>query len=121
ERVGGIGDVFDVRAMIVENDREVLRARIEPRLRAMIDAGALGEAAALMARGLPADRPILRALGVAELAAVLAGGVTLDAAVATAGIKTRQYQKRQMTWARSQAAVWQRVRDAADAAAILRS
>ncbi|MBC7506276.1 MAG: tRNA (adenosine(37)-N6)-dimethylallyltransferase MiaA, partial [Sandarakinorhabdus sp.] len=47
ERVGGIGDVFDVRAMIVENDREVLRARIEPRLRAMIDAGALGEAAAL--------------------------------------------------------------------------
>lgn len=120
KRVGGLAADFDVRAMVVAVDREALRARVAPRLWAMLDAGALDEVAALLARGLPADRPVLRALGVAEFAAVLAGTVRSDAAVAAAATATRQYQKRQMTWARSQAPGWARVADTAAAAVILR-
>ena len=105
--------------MIVDADRELLRARVAPRLWAMIDAGALDEVAALLARALPADRPVLRALGVADFAAVLAETLDRDAAVAAAATATRQYQKRQLTWARSQAPGWARVADAAAAAAIL--
>ena len=119
DRVGGIAADFDVRGMIVDADRELLRARVAPRLWAMIDAGALDEVAALLARALPADRPVLRALGVAEFAAVLAETMDRDAAVAAATTATRQYQKRQLTWARSQAPGWARVADAAGAAAIL--
>ena len=119
DRVGGIAADFDVRGMIVDADRELLRARVAPRLWAMIDAGALDEVAALLARALPADRPVLRALGVAEFAAVLAETMDRDAAVAAATTATRQYQKRQLTWARSQAPGWARVADAAAAAAIL--
>ena len=119
DRVGGIAVDFDVRGMIVDADRAVLRARVAPRLWAMIDAGALDEVAALLARALPADRPVLRALGVAEFAAVLAETMDRDAAVAAAATATRQYQKRQLTWARSQAPGWARVADAAAAAAIL--
>ncbi len=119
EPVGGIGGNHDVRAMVVDTPRDTLRARVEPRLWAMVAAGAMAEAAALMARRLPSDRPVLRALGVAEFAAVDAGAMAVEVAIATAATATRQYQKRQLTWARSQAAGWPRVADAA--AAIARS
>ena len=38
----------------------------------------------------------------------LAGAISLDAAMAAALIATRQYQKRQQTWARNQFADWAR-------------
>jgi tRNA dimethylallyltransferase len=117
-RTGGIAADFDVRAMVVDVERETLRARVEPRLIAMVEAGALDEVAALMARRLPADRPVLRALGVAEFAAVLAGAMTAGEAVAAAAVATRQYQKRQLTWARSQAPGWTRVSVASEAIAV---
>jgi tRNA dimethylallyltransferase len=116
-RVGGIAGDHDVRAMVVDIDREALRARVAPRLWAMLAAGALAEVAALVARHLPADRPVLRALGVAEFAAVLDGRLSPDAAVTAAATATRQYQKRQMTWARSQVPGWGRVADVAAATA----
>lgn len=115
ERTGGIGGDHDVRAMVVDVDREVLRARVEPRLWTMTAQGGLDEVAALVARGLDNDRPVLRALGVAEFAAVNAGAMSKAEAVAAAGITTRQYQKRQLTWARSQAPRWVRIEDMAGA------
>ncbi len=107
-RQGGIRDRFDVRPLFVECPRPVLHARAEARLHAMVAAGALDEVRALVARKLAPDRPLLRALGVAEFAALLAGGMTLEAAAAAAAAATRQYQKRQMTWGRSQAGDWPR-------------
>ena len=108
QRSGGISAAHDVRAMVVDVEREALRARVEPRLWAMLAAG-LGEVGALTARRLAADRPVLRALGVTEFAAVNSGAMTPAAAVAAAGTATRQYQKRQLTWLRSQAPAWTRV------------
>lgn len=119
ERAGGIAGEFDVRAMVVDVDRTALRGRIEPRLAAMLAEGGLDEVAALMARGLADDRSVLRALGVAEFARVNARTMTRAEAVAAAGIATRQYQKRQLTWARSQAPGWARVADVASARARL--
>ncbi len=107
-RHGGIRDRFDVRPLFVECPRRVLHARAEARLHAMVAAGALDEVRALVARKLAPDRPLLRALGVAEFAAVLAEGMTLEAAIAAAAAATRQYQKRQTTWGRSQAGDWPR-------------
>ena len=107
-RVGGIGEA-NVCAVVVDVPRAVLNARAETRLRQMVEAGALAEVAALLARGLPANRPVLRALGVPELAAVLDGSSTLEAAVTTAATATRQYQKRQLTWARNQVPDWPRI------------
>ncbi len=114
-RVGGIGGEMDVRVVMVDCPRPLLHARAETRLRAMVDAGAMDEVAALLARGLADDRPVLRALGVAQFGAVVAGQMTVEAAIADAATATRQYQKRQLTWARNQVADWPRV--AADGAA----
>ena len=116
-RVGGIGAAMDVRAFVVEGDRAALNARAAARLWAMVAAGAQDEVAALLARGLAADRPVLRALGVAEFGRVLAGEQPLAGAVADAATATRQYQKRQLTWARNQVPGWTRVATDAEGAA----
>ena len=117
-RTGGIAEDSDVRAVVADVPRAVLNARADTRLWQMVEAGALAEVAALLARRLPDDRPVLRALGVPEFAGVLAGATTLPDAVAAAATATRQYQKRQLTWGRNQMADWPRV-DPDDPAAIV--
>ncbi len=108
-REGGLRGRHALDLRMVDCPRALLQARAATRLDAMVAAGAIDEVAALVARRLPADRPILRALGVAPLAAVLDGTMTIDAALAAATTATRQYQKRQLTWGRSQAGDWPRV------------
>jgi len=108
-RAGGLAGEVALRRLVVDVPRPILHARAEARLETMIAAGALAEVEALLARRLSDDRPVLRAVGVRELGAVLAGSATLAAALAAAAAATRQYQKRQSTWARSQASDWDRV------------
>jgi len=108
-RVGGIAEAQALRCFVVDVPRPVLHKRATERLWQMAEAGAVAEAAALLARRLPDDRPVLRALGVAAFGAVATGTLGLEAAVAAAATATRQYQKRQTTWARGQAAAWERI------------
>ena len=82
--------------------REVLYAACDRRFASMIAAGALDEAAALAARGLPADLPAMKAVGVPELLRHLRGEIPLEDAIALAQRATRRYAKRQMTWFRHQ-------------------
>jgi tRNA dimethylallyltransferase len=117
-RTGGIAGTFEVRPAVVEVARGVLAERAAARLRAMVVAGALDEVAALAARQLSDDRPVMRALGVREFAAVAAGTLALETAITAATTATRQYQKRQATWARNQVPDWPRVDPAAPAAAM---
>ena len=79
----------------------VVAQRIEARLRAMAQQGALDEVKRLLGRNdVPADSPLLRATGVPELRAVLEGQASLDEALAEAAARTRQYAKRQRTYFR---------------------
>jgi tRNA dimethylallyltransferase len=108
QRDGGLG-VAAVQGIIVDRPRAELNARAATRLDAMLAAGALDEVAALLALGLPDDVPVMKALAVPQLAAHLAGAIGLDVAMAQALHVTRQYQKRQQTWARNQFPDWQRI------------
>jgi tRNA dimethylallyltransferase len=76
---------------------------------AMIAAGALDEARALLARNLSPALPAMKAVGLRELAAHAAGEVTLEAAIAAAQQATRRYAKRQLTWFRNQTPDWPRI------------
>lgn len=89
-------------------ERDQLYSRIDARFDTMVDAGALDEARALIARDLPDDLPAMRAIGVPELAAVLAGEQTLQDAIEKAKTNSRRYAKRQMTWIRGQMTGWTR-------------
>ena len=83
-------------------ERSALNARIEARFDAMLRAGALDEVAALARRGLDPALPVMRAHGVPHLIAHLAGRLSLAEASALGVRDTRQYSKRQFTWARHQ-------------------
>ena len=77
-------------------EREVLAARIEQRVHAMVDAGLVDEVRALRAAGM--SRTASQALGYKELLAHLEGHESLDAAVAQIVVRTRQFAVRQLRW-----------------------
>ena len=106
---GGIAADVDLRAHVVEIDREQLYARCDRRFDAMLAAGALDEVAALARRGLSPQLPVMKALGVPPLLRHLAGDLPLAEAAETARRETRRYAKRQLTWFRHQAADWRRI------------
>jgi tRNA dimethylallyltransferase len=94
--------------IVVEPERAELHRRIAIRFRAMVEVGAVEEAAAFAALGLSSDLPATRAIGVAALADAAAGRIGLDAAIERAIAETRQYAKRQSTWMRGRMADWRR-------------
>lgn len=95
----------EAEALVVSPGRDALAARIDARFDAMMRAGALDEARALLPRWDPA-RPAARAIGAPELVAHLRGETTLEQAVDAAKAATRQYAKRQRTWLRSKMGAW---------------
>ncbi|MCH8859039.1 MAG: tRNA (adenosine(37)-N6)-dimethylallyltransferase MiaA, partial [Proteobacteria bacterium] len=100
QRVAGTPVVNAAKTLrfVVNPPREVLYARIDARLDAMMEAGALSEVRSLV--GLDPALSAARALGVRQLLSHLAGKTGLEEAVAAAKTETRRYAKRQMAWFR---------------------
>jgi len=97
------------RAVALEPPRDALYARCDGRLAAMLEAGVLGEVAALAARDLDPSLPLMKAVGLREFSAHLRGETSLAEALAAAQQQTRNYAKRQTTWMRGQMAGWPRL------------
>ena len=115
QRDGGIAGEIGLEPLILLPPRKWLYQRCDERLRQMIDAGAVAEVEALLARGLDPDLPVMRAIGVREIGGYLLGERTLDEAVAAAQQATRRYAKRQYTWfAHQPPADWPRFREPLD-------
>ncbi len=91
------------RAVLLDPPREVLRQAIDGRFAAMLAAGALAEARALLDLGLDPALPAMRAHGVPELAAHLRGEISIEEAARRTRLVTGQYAKRQATWFRHHA------------------
>ena len=87
------------RMILLDPPRDVLRQAIATRFDAMLDAGALDEAAAV--RHLDRALPAMRAHGVVELLEYLDGRATLTEAGARTTLVTGQYTKQQATWFRN--------------------
>jgi tRNA dimethylallyltransferase len=93
-------------ALYVSIDRDELYRRIDARFAAMIDEGALDEVLQLEGLRLDPAAPIMTALGVRPLLRHLAGESTLQEAIEAGQTETRQYAKRQLTWARGNMIAW---------------
>jgi tRNA dimethylallyltransferase len=93
-----------VAKFVLDLPRPELRARIETRFRAMLEAGAMEEAEAL--RGLDPALPAAKILGLRELWALKDGKLGREEAVEKAVTATRQFAKRQSTWFRNRMADW---------------
>ena len=110
ELTGGIGDRVTLHPAVLLPPREWIYARCDVRFAQMLDAGAIAEVQALLARQLDPDLPVMRAIGVAEITALLAGTLSRNDAEASGAQATRNYAKRQFTWLRNQSpAGWPRM------------
>lgn len=101
-KAGGIADEVNLYALIIEPERAWLYERCDARFEAMLEAGALEEVAALLARELDPDLPVMRAIGVPEIAAYLEDAIDHERMIAAGQQATRNYAKRQFTWFRRQ-------------------
>ena len=89
-----------VRAAGLRMSREPLVARIEARVRAMLDEGWLDEVRSLVERGFGGWLTSTQAIGYAELARHLRGDMTIDDAVDATVKRTSNLARRQMAWFR---------------------
>jgi len=87
-----------VRQVALRWNREVLSRRIESRVLTMVEAGLLDEVTNLHATGL--SPTAAQALGYKEMIDHLEGRTSLDEAVATTILRTRQFAVRQERWFR---------------------
>ena len=82
-------------------ERDVLYARTDARVEAMVARGLPGEVRALLANGVSAQAQAMQGIGYKELVPVITGGVKLSDAVDAIRLNTRHYAKRQWTWFRA--------------------
>ncbi len=107
-REGALVDPASARRIVLWPDRERLRARIDARFDAMLDAGVLDEVRAVARIAPDPSLPGYRAHGLRPLLAHLRGETTLAEAAERTKAETRQYAKRQFTWFRHQMEDWER-------------
>ena len=118
---GGLPGGVAVARYVIQPAREVLYERIDRRFGEMMEAGALEEVMALRALGIDAGMPVMKAIGVKALGGYLDGRWRLAEAEDMARRQTRNYAKRQMTWARGQMAHWHVAGSADELASACRS
>ncbi len=98
---GGAGECpYAPRMVGLTMPRELLYARIEQRVDAMLAQGLVSEARSIWAQGYDRSLPALQALGYKQLFAHFSGACSLDEAVEAIKRETRRFAKRQLTWFR---------------------
>ncbi|WP_303674544.1 tRNA (adenosine(37)-N6)-dimethylallyltransferase MiaA [Vampirovibrio chlorellavorus] len=85
---------------LMYQDRDLLRARIDQRIEAMMQAGWLAEVESLVRRYGPQAHALHVAHGYPELMSVALGECTLPEALERVRLNIHQYSRRQMTWFR---------------------
>lgn len=107
ERTPARDDIEFVKIGLNIEPRAVLHERIARRLDIMVDAGFVDEVASLRQRpGLTAEHPSMRSVGYRQFWQYLDGEFDLDEARDRALYATRQLAKRQITWLRSETAIF---------------
>ena len=90
-------------------ERSKLTKRIEKRTMNMIKMGAVQEVVKFNKLRIKKDKSINKIIGIDELTKYLKGEIKLKQAKELITIKTRQYAKRQATWARSRMIMWTKI------------
>ena len=90
----------------IETKREKLIERINLRTSSMINEGAVNEVKKFLKLKIIKNQSVKKVIGIAELTQYLNHEITLEEAKELILIKTRQYAKRQATWARTRMISW---------------
>ena len=100
----------DFLKLYIETKREKLIERINLRTLNMINGGAINEVKKFLKLKIREDQSVNKVIGIAELTQYLNHEVTLEEAKELISIKTRQYAKRQATWARTRMTSWKKIK-----------
>jgi tRNA dimethylallyltransferase len=95
--------------LYIEFKREELIKRISLRSAKMIDEGAIKEVKKFLKFKVKKDLSVNKVIGIDELTQYLEKKIDLAKAKELITIKTRQYAKRQATWARSRMTSWEKI------------
>ena len=82
--------------------RALLNQRLDARTVHIFEAGLLEEVRALLSSGVSRDAKPFESLGYKQALGVLEGRITLEQALESTQLETRQYAKRQVTWFRKE-------------------
>ena len=92
---------LECRVIGLTMERAALRARLDARCRAMLEAGLVDEVRALWQRGFGPELAPLQSIGYREIGAHLRGECDLERALADMQRATHRFAKRQRTWFRA--------------------
>ena len=97
----------------IDYKREDLINEISLRTKKMIKDGALNEVKRFLKLKIKKDKSINKVIGIDELTQYLNKEINLNESQELISIKTRQYAKRQATWARSRMTSWKKIKPSA--------
>ena len=95
--------------LYIDLERKDLIKRISFRSKKMIREGAIKEVKKFIKLKIKKELSVNKVIGIDELTQYLSGEINLDQAQELIPIKTRQYAKRQATWARSRMSSWKKI------------
>ena len=99
----------DFLKLYIDFKREDLVKRIALRTIKMVQGGALKEVEKFLKVKIKKDHSVNKVIGIDELTQYLKKKINLDEAKELISIKTRQYAKRQATWARARMTSWNKI------------
>lgn len=97
---------FDFKLFCVSPPREILYERINKRVDIMVEQGMINEVKALYELGLSEDHQAYKAIGCRQLIDYFKGLYSLEEALEKIKQESRRYAKRQLTWMKSEEAIW---------------
>ena len=96
--------------IIIDFPRQDLIQRINTRTIKMFKNGATAEVKRFLKFNIPKERSISKAIGILEISKYLKKKTIKESVIEKISIKTRQYAKRQMTWARGHMLGWKKIK-----------
>ncbi len=96
--------------IIIDFPRKELIEKIHNRALKMIEKGAIEEVKKFLELKIPKDKSISKAIGIHEIDQYLKKRIDKKKVIEKISIKTRQYAKRQMTWARGHMKSWKKIK-----------
>ena len=102
-------DHDDFLKIYIDFPRKDLLERIVNRSEEMIKLGAILEVKKLIKLKVPKNKSLNKAIGVSEIKQYLQKKIQTEQLIEKISIKTRQYAKRQTTWARGNMRDWNKI------------
>ena len=95
--------------LYIDYPRSELIERINLRIKQMLETGAVLEVKRFLKLRISKDKSVSKAIGVVEIKDFIQKKINEEEVIEKISIKTRQYAKRQVTWARGHMKSWKKV------------